>query len=154
MSWFPSASSKRRSSPALLGSLRPLLLWPEIVGVMLAIRAIVLLGPKRSSTILDRLARRPRRAVETDDLVARVDVLLQRGRSVLGGTCLVRGMTLYYFLRRMGQPVRLDFGVGDVGGRIEGHCWLVVDGVPILERRDPREVFGAIFSIPAAESST
>ena len=66
------------------------------------------------------------------------------------GDCLARGMTLYYFLCRMGYPVTLEFGVGDVGGRIEGHCWLVMDGEPILESRDPRGVFREIFSIPAA----
>ncbi len=92
-------------------------------------------------------------ALAIDEIAGRVDTVINRTRPLLGGNCLVRGMTLYYFLGRMGYPVTLEFGVGDINGKLEGHCWLVMDDLPILENRDPRGVFRPIFSIPAAESS-
>jgi hypothetical protein len=33
-------------------------------------------------------------------------------------------------------------------GEYVGHCWLVKDGEPFLERTDPRPVFAEIVSIP------
>ncbi len=136
----------------MLAAMRRLLLWLHIVGVSLLVRAVARFGPLRSSGILEHLVERPMNAIAIDDLATRVDTVIRRGRSLLGGDCMVRGMTLYYFLRRMGHGVRLDFGVGNVDGQVEGHCWLVMDGRPILESRDPRDTFRGIFSIPPAES--
>ena len=44
----------------------------------------------------------------------------------------------------------LRFGVGrphDDKARVEGHCWLVLDDEPFLERADPRGVFVAVATI-------
>ncbi len=133
---------------------RRLLLWPHIVVVSLGVRGVARLGPRQSSVVLERLVRRPMTAIPIDDLAHRVDTTLRWVRLLLEGGCLVRGMTLYYFLRRMGCPVTLEFGVGDIEGHVEGHCWLVMDGRPILENGDPREVFRGIFSMPYAEASS
>jgi hypothetical protein len=62
--------------------------------------------------------------------------------------CLTRGVTLYVFLRRAGMDVALSFGMGKPGKEFAGHCWLVMDGEPILERRDPRPVFTEMYRIP------
>jgi len=56
--------------------------------------------------------------------------------------CLTRGITGYYILRRAGLDVALCFGMGpvrDPGGA--GHCWLVLNGEPVLEAVDPRPAF-------------
>ena len=81
---------------------------------------------------------------EVAALVALVDRLLAAG--------LVRGVTLYRVLRRAGAEVSLRFGVGVIGGQAEGrmaaHCWLVYQGEPLAEPRDPRPLFAETWSIP------
>jgi hypothetical protein len=57
-------------------------------------------------------------------------------------------VTLLYVLRRRGHDVSLTFGIGDVGGRVEGHCWLTRNGEPFLERTDPRTAFVETVSLP------
>jgi hypothetical protein len=77
-----------------------------------------------------------------------VDAVLGRFGRLVSTSCLTRGLTRYYFLRRAGVPVTLCFGVGWPDGRFEAHCWLSRDGEPFLEARDPRPVFGETYRIP------
>ncbi len=81
-------------------------------------------------------------------LVTRVDRLLAAGRPLVRSGCLVRGLTLYRVLRRAGAEVSLRFGVGEMGGRMAAHCWLVYQGEPLAEPRDPRPLFAQTWSIP------
>jgi len=84
-------------------------------------------------------------------LAARIDRLLAAGRPFVRAGCLTRGLTLYYFLRRAGAPVALCFGMGEVDGAFSGHCWVVHEGEPLAEKRDPRPLFAETFRIaPAA----
>lgn len=76
----------------------------------------------------------------TLELAALVDRVLDAGRPVLRTSCLVRGLTRYYFLRQAGAPVSLCFGIS-VQPELGGHCWLEADGAPFLEARDPRPLF-------------
>ncbi|HSK76832.1 MAG TPA: lasso peptide biosynthesis B2 protein [Thermoanaerobaculia bacterium] len=84
---------------------------------------------------------------EVARMVQRIDRLLAAGRPVVRSGCLTRGVTLYYFLRRAGADVSLCFGMGEVQGRFEGHCWLVCQGEPLAERRDPRPLFAETWRI-------
>jgi Transglutaminase-like superfamily len=71
-----------------------------------------------------------------------VDRMIRLGRPLVRRGCLTRGITGYYILRRAGLDVALCFGVGLVPGtEVSGHCWLVLDGEPVLETADPRSVF-------------
>ena len=80
-------------------------------------------------------------AVDVDALVAAVDRWLAAARPFVRSGCVVRGVTLYRFLRRAGADVSLRFGVGMVDGEMAGHCWIVYRGEPLAERRDPRGLF-------------
>lgn len=80
-------------------------------------------------------------------MIRRIDRLLASGRPVVRPGCLTRGVTLYYFLRRAGAQVSLCFGMGEVQGAFEGHCWLVCQGEPLAERRDPRPIFAETWRI-------
>jgi hypothetical protein len=62
--------------------------------------------------------------------------------------CLVRGLTLYHFLREAGLSLSLVFGVGEVDGRMTGHCWLLKDGQPFLEPHDPTPQFTVVTVLP------
>jgi hypothetical protein len=86
-----------------------------------------------------------------EELARRVDVWLRAGWPLVRRGCLTRGLTQLWFLRRAGFPVSLRFGIGDCGkntDRIEGHCWLVLDGEPFAEKRDPRLFYTETWRIP------
>jgi hypothetical protein len=63
--------------------------------------------------------------------------------------CLTRGVTLYWFLRRAGLDVELTFGV-DARPEVatDGHCWLMLNGEPFLEKADPRSRFAELYRLP------
>jgi Transglutaminase-like superfamily len=72
----------------------------------------------------------------------RVNQVIRWGRPLVRPGCLTRGITGYYLLRRAGLDVALCFGMGPVRGPgAAGHCWLVLNGEPVLEPADPRPAF-------------
>ena len=75
-------------------------------------------------------------------------------RPLLSHPCQVRGLTLYYFLRRVGVDVSLVFGISPRSSEAIGHCWLVKDGKPYLESVDPREHFISMYAFNARRAST
>jgi len=96
------------------------------------------------------LMRTPARIQKT---VSYVDWALQLGRPLIRSGCLTRGLTLYYFLRRVGLDVTLCFGATKAEDRIDAHCWLVKDGKPFLETKDPRLLFVKVYSLPQESRS-
>jgi len=76
-----------------------------------------------------------------DVIGRRIDRLIRWGRPLVRSGCLTRGITGYYVLRRVGLDVALCFGMGPVRGAAAGHCWLLLDGEPVLEEADPRLAF-------------
>ena len=87
---------------------------------------------------------RPARSLHREQ-VSRVirltEVVCRLARPYLARPCQLRGLILYYFLRRAGVEVALVFGIGRMGGIYTGHCWLVKDREPYLEPVDPRNHF-------------
>ncbi len=94
----------------------------------------------------------------------RIDRLRQAGRPLVRSGCLVRGITLYRFLRRAGAPVTLHFGMalgkgpgaridgetGEPGDGFAGHCWVELAGQPFGEPRDPRPIYAEMLRFPRA----
>jgi len=76
-----------------------------------------------------------------------IEDALDFGYPVVRKGCLTRGVTLYHFLRREGLDLTLCFGFGTVDGEYIGHCWLMRNGVPFLERHDPLKDFLTMFEI-------
>lgn len=81
-------------------------------------------------------------------IVHYVDTVLLSFRPLVREGCLVRGLTLYHFLREAGVDVSLSFGVGRVDGSFKGHCWLVKDGGPFLEPDRPDLIYTETFQLP------
>jgi hypothetical protein len=81
-------------------------------------------------------------------LVRRIDFWMRAAWPLVRRGCLPRGVTRFWFLRRAGVPVALRFGIGEIAGRPEGHCWLVLGGEPFAEPRDPRPVYTETWRIP------
>ncbi len=48
-------------------------------------------------------------------------------------SCLVRSLALARVLREEGHDACLVFGVRSDNGNMEGHCWVAVDGRPVME---------------------
>jgi Transglutaminase-like superfamily len=127
-----------------------LLLAVRVLLVAMSVPLISRLSLPRQEALLE-----PRRPARPDPereawLVANVDRLLSAGRPVVRPGCLTRGLTHYYFLRRAGVDVELQYGLAHPIGKADGHCWLVRDGEPFLERDDPRGRYVETYSIPSA----
>jgi hypothetical protein len=87
-------------------------------------------------------------------LIGLVNLALDALRPLLRATCLTRGITRYYFLRRAGVDVSLAFGIARTAlAEVAGHCWLVRDGEPFLEARDPRPAFAEVYRISPSSST-
>ena len=101
-------------------------------------RVQALLEPKNPS-----LAERDR----VEQITEYVEMAMRQGRPLVRPGCLTRGVTRYFFFRRDGMDVSLCFGMGQVDGKYVGHCWLVKDGIPFMETRDPRPLYSEIYRI-------
>jgi hypothetical protein len=78
-----------------------------------------------------------------------LDLSIRFGKPVVGHGCLTRGLSLYFFLRKKcDMDVSLCFGIGQVNGNFEGHCWLLHEGKPYLENCDPKTLFAEIYRFP------
>jgi Transglutaminase-like superfamily len=80
-----------------------------------------------------------------------VDAVLVTFSPLVRPGCLVRGLTMYHFLREAGVDVSLSFGVGRLGEDFTGHCWLVKDGAPFLETGQPDRDYIETFRLPTVE---
>jgi hypothetical protein len=128
--------------------------------LLLRIYVFVTLVPVLMHLRLDRVAAlvEPRRIPSKPDetriaaVLQATERVLASGRPLIRRGCLTRGLTLYYFLRRAGLDVTLLFGVGEVDGETAAHCWLVKDGQPFSEARDPRTDFVEVCRLSAGTS--
>lgn len=58
------------------------------------------------------------------------------------GSCLIRSLILYKFLRESGVNVYINFGLRkDKKGKLRGHSWLTLDGKVYLEDERITEKF-------------
>lgn len=118
----------------------------------LAVPLLARLPPTTLSRVLPLISRPGRRArrspAHVAEIVGRVERALALRTPLAPATCLTRGFSRFFFLRRAGIDVALAFGVGRTDAAYTGHCWLELDGAPILERSDPRPAFVEFFRIP------
>ncbi len=153
ISW---ASVRRRL--AVVRELHSLGQWWLFVRVFLFAAAVPFLFNLKFGVITRWLARRTRRSSKSAVDLAKVEPIIrcvELARAIGGPLvcprCLTRGVTLYFFLRRAGLPVSLCFGDAMKKGAVVqmvGHCWLVKDGEPFLEKSDPRPHFRFVYSLP------
>lgn len=136
----------RRSSPKTLATDAPSYL--SILAFATVSKAVARLPLERIDALVERRAReghRPRGDVEA--VARRVEQVLGHTR-ILRHTCLSRGLTRYFFLRRAGADVRLVFGLGQIDGAYAGHCWILRDGTVYQEATDPALEFADVVTLP------
>ena len=121
-----------------------------LLRIYLFAAAVPLLSRVPLPTLLPKLDIRtnaPHQPQRAQKVVSYVEAVL--GRAPLARRdCMARGLTLFYFLRRAGVDVALGFGMGHPDGDFAGHCWLIRDGEPYLEK-DADFTFTEIYRFPA-----
>jgi len=157
VSSWSSRLSSRRAVLDQVTSPRDALLLIHVLAVATAVPLLMRLPLPRLSAVLEP-RRPPLRPVpaQEDRIAHLVLAVLSAGRPLVRRGCLTRGVTLYYFLRRAGADVSLCFGMGtstEKADGFDGHCWLVRQGEPYLEPRDPRPLYTAIYSFPLPRPS-
>lgn len=82
---------------------------------------------------LQRRLAKPRAAGEQEVLCLAGKWFAALDRIGLRPSCLVRSIALARVLREEGHDARLVFGVRSDNGSVEGHCWVAVEGRPVME---------------------
>jgi hypothetical protein len=136
----------RLPSETPTGKAPPPFLLVRLTSVAVAAPLLVRAGlPRLQKWLEPRRYPSPPDPGEVDLLAAQfgrwVDAIIRRGHPIVRPGCLTRGVTLYDGLRHAGLEVELCFGVGSDQGSMAGHCWLDLDGQPLLEKVDPRSKF-------------
>lgn len=82
-----------------------------------------------------------------DKIVSFTDTILEREIFIYRRNCFKRTLTLYYFLSRLGLPVKVNLGIRKGEEKLlEGHGWLTLEGKPFKELNKPD--FKIIYSFP------
>jgi hypothetical protein len=101
----------------------------------------------RVKGLLEPRVSSPAERDRVEQITGYVERAVRVGRPLVRPGCLTRGVTRYYFFRRDGMDVSLCFGMGEIDGEFVGHCWLVKDGIPFLETRDPRPLYSEMYRL-------
>lgn len=86
----------------------------------------------------------------------KIDRIVRYTKIIFGFKCwqfvhnisLVRSMVLFYFLRRAGLNVSINFGIKKEYDIIRGHCWLTLDDNLYLEKEKLCKEFKQIYRFP------
>lgn len=128
----------------------------HVTGVAVSVPLLMRLPLRKVQSLIE--PSRPPRSRPTEERVARevelVSEVLRLGWPLVRRGCLIHGVTHYYFLRRIGEPVELAFGMEVRETSHDGHCWLTRDGEPFLERTDPRKRYTEVCRIPHLPDTT
>src|SRR5690348_16534180 len=106
------------------------LLYCRVAAVMLLVSVAVRVRSARSlitSLGPHHTVRRRQSWQEAEQTVRVVDRLSRRWPLARRVPCLRRSLTLYYFLTRLGYPVRVVFGATKDGGRLRAHAWVELE---------------------------
>lgn len=142
---------KRLSTLRIISTPAEALLFARVTAFAAVVPLLMMLPLPRLAWIL-RLPRLSR--CDDPAKVARfVDASIRVAAPLVRPGCLTRAITLWQFLR-VGRPgLSLKFGMGEVDGSWEGHCWLEQEGSPLLERVDPRPVFAVTYSVDQRQAA-
>jgi hypothetical protein len=109
-------------------------------------RVEALVDPSHPSPKLD--------VARVERIIHHTEFVCRAGRRLIPRLCQTRGLTLFYFLRRAGVNTSLVFGAGTVHDTFAGHCWLVLNGKPYLEKTDPRPFFTPFYSFNGSNAES
>ncbi len=128
-------------------SISDVFLFCQVLFFAAAVPFLLRLKLSRVEALLEPKDPSPAERDRVEQITEYVEMAMRQGRPLVRPGCLTRGVTRYYFFRREGMDVSLCFGMGQVDGEFVGHCWLVKDGVPFMETRDPRPLYSEMHRI-------
>jgi hypothetical protein len=128
-------------------SIPDVFLFLQILFFAAAVPFLLRLKISRVRALLEMGIRSPSDRDRIEQITEYVEMAIQMGRPMVRPGCLTRGLTRYYFFRRDGMDVSLCFGMGRDKEEFAGHCWLVKNGAPFLEKQDPRPLFAEMYRI-------
>jgi len=128
-------------------SIPDVFLFLEVLFFAAAVPCLLRLKLARVATLLQPRFPRSTGQDRIKQITEYVEIAIREGRPLVRQGCLTRGLTRYYFFRREGLNVSLCFGMGQVEEKFVGHCWLLKDGVPFLESRDPHPLYAEMYRI-------
>jgi len=131
-------------------SISDVFLFFEVAIFAAAVPFLLRLKIARLDTLLQPRVARSTGQARIAQITEYVEMAMRAGRPLVRPGCLTRGVTRYYFFRRNGLDVSLCFGMGKDQGEFVGHCWLIKDGVPFMETRDPRPLYAEMYRICGA----
>ena len=112
----------------------------------------LLLRIKSLPLVLDRVTPRPMSWKPDDALMEDVAYYVDRWLTLFPynrkGNCFPRSVTLYWFARRLGYPVRFQCGVRKNASHLDGHAWLTLDRLPFHEIGRHWQYYTVTFSYP------
>ena len=113
----------------------------------LALR-FVALRRLRSVTERPRLRKRDVDFARADRLAHMVAAAAQYGP--YRATCLPQSLVLQWLLRRDGMRGQLKYGVRKVDDAMAAHCWVEIDGRPLIDSPESRRQFTVLEQFPPA----
>ena len=143
---FPSTNGACKTSMDKR-SISDVFLFFQVLFFAAAVPFLLRLKLSRVKTLLEPRVLSSADRDRVEQITKYVEMAIRAGRPLVRPGCLTRGITRYYFLRRNGLDVSLCFGMGQIKEEFVGHCWLVKDGVPYLETRDPRPLYAEMYRI-------
>lgn len=55
--------------------------------------------------------------------------------------CIMSSLILFRFLKESEVNPVINIGVRRINGKTLGHCWVTIDGVSIMEKENPEQVY-------------
>lgn len=81
-----------------------------------------------------------------EDLASAIDALLSLKFFVFEPVCWKRAAVLHRYLALRGVVTTIAFGIRKGSDdQLDGHAWLVADGIPILEKETPNYTVAYVF---------
>ena len=125
--------------------------WPERRTLLAAMALLPVFWVALRLVGLQRLQARLYRKPQADAAQPALDELKRTGalvnaaaHRVLGpDNCLIRSLYLWWLLRRRGVRCELRIGVRMVDGALAAHAWVEHAGIPVNDRDDVGDTFGA-----------
>lgn len=130
-------------------SIPDVFLFFQVLFFAVAVPFLLRLKLSRLKALLEPRIPSPAERDRVEQITEYVEMAIREGRPLVRPGCLTRGVTRYYFFRRDGMDVSLCFGMGQGKEEFVGHCWLVKDGAPFMEKQDPRPLYVEMYHISA-----
>lgn len=95
-------------------------------------------------------SKRSYRRIQEDELRSLIRILNKITRYryfLIRNNCLRKNLVFYYFLIRAGvKGVRIHIGISKKDSKLDGHCWLTLDGALFQDTEESVSKYAVIYS--------